>query len=135
MHLTHVRLLVRNYSDCFRFYRDGLGLIPSLGDENSFYAEFPLGGAVLALFDRGLMSDVVGTSDLPESESQQDPVAVVLRVADVEAVHRDLVERGLAVVTAPHDQASWGVRCCHVRDPAGNLVELNQPLASPASAG
>lgn len=135
MHLTHVRLLVFNYADCFRFYRDALGLTPSLGDENSFYAEFPLGGATLALFDRGLMSDVVGTADLPDAAIQQDAVAVILRVADVDEIHRDLDERGLAIVNAPHDQASWGVRCCHLRDPAGNLIELNHPLATPASAG
>jgi catechol 2,3-dioxygenase-like lactoylglutathione lyase family enzyme len=133
MQLTHVRLLVRNYADCFRFYRDVLGLAPRLGDENSFYADFPVGGATLALFDRGLMSDVVGTAELPDSAPQQDAVTVILRVADVDALHAALTSRGIPIVNAPHDQQSWGVRCCHLRDPAGNLIELNQPLANPVS--
>lgn len=40
MELTHIRLLVDNYKDCFHFYKDILGFEVTWGDENSNYADF-----------------------------------------------------------------------------------------------
>ncbi len=55
----------------------------------------------------------------------QGKAAVVLAVADVDALHRDLVERGAPVALQPTDQ-SWGTRELHVNDPDGNSLRFVQ---------
>jgi lactoylglutathione lyase len=63
---THVRLLVKNYEECFRFYRDVLGFEVGWGDEKSMYADFKTGeGAVIALFARTHMAKAIGTPSIP----------------------------------------------------------------------
>jgi catechol 2,3-dioxygenase-like lactoylglutathione lyase family enzyme len=56
MKMTHTRLLVSNYHDCFLFYRDTMGFSVSWGDENGFYADFDADGHVLALFGKAPMA-------------------------------------------------------------------------------
>jgi hypothetical protein len=36
--------------------------------------------------------------------------------------------RGVQFVTEPHDQEAWVLRVAHLRDPEGNLIEINAPL-------
>ena len=50
-------------------------------------------------------------------------------VADVDAAARLLRERGVPLVTLPHDQPAWRLRICHVSDPAGHVLEMSAPLA------
>ena len=50
---------------------------------------------------------------------------VVLAVADVDALHRDLVERGAPIALEPTNQ-SWGTREVYVEDPDGNSVRFVQ---------
>jgi lactoylglutathione lyase len=40
MKIDHVRLLVVNFVECFRFYRDVIGLKVLWGDEADSYASF-----------------------------------------------------------------------------------------------
>ena len=125
MKLTHVRLLVSNYGECFRFYRDVLGLEAGFGDESSGYADFSAGpGSILALFDRDEQAEVV------EVRQPGDAAVLIFEVDDVDAAaarHRE------HVVSEPTSRPEWGIRFVHLRDPAGNLLELNQaiPLEEP----
>ncbi len=124
MRLTHVRLLVDDYRACFRFYRDVLGLEPAFGDEESGYADFATaGGAILALFSRAEQGGVVGLR-LPG-----DSAIVVLAVDDVDAFAERRREHVLA---DPESRAEWGIRFVHLRDPDGNLIEVNQQVPMPA---
>jgi catechol 2,3-dioxygenase-like lactoylglutathione lyase family enzyme len=88
MNLTHTRLLVDDYTACFRFYRDTLELIPSFGDETSGYADFDTGDVSLALFDRAKMAEAVASVD----SGAGDRVALVIGVEDVDATYADLRE-------------------------------------------
>ena len=63
--LTHVRLLVRDFPACFRFYRDVFGFNVTYGDEDDRYADFEAGDALLALFKRDLMATAVGAETMP----------------------------------------------------------------------
>jgi len=85
--LTHVRLLVDRYPECFRFYRDVLGFPATFGDEESGYAD--------------------------------------LNVAELRS-------RGAEVAADPADRSDWGIRVAYVRDPDGNLVELNHSIPTDA---
>jgi catechol 2,3-dioxygenase-like lactoylglutathione lyase family enzyme len=128
LRLTHVRLLVRDFPACFRFYRDVLGLTPAFGGEQEVYAEFKAGPATIALFRQPLMSAVVKTGALPATATAQDAVLLNLGVDDVDRAHAELAAKGVAFVTAPHDQPAWFLRVAHLRDPDGNLLELYAPL-------
>ena len=121
MRLTHVRLLVPNYAECFRFYRDVLGLQPGFGDEESGYADFSGGGgeSVLALFYREEQGEVVALRE------PGDAALLVLEVDDVDAAAERLRSH---VVAGPESRVEWGIRFVHLRDPAGTLIELNQQI-------
>lgn len=124
---THTRLLVTDYRACFRFYRDVLGFDVEWGDEDGGYADFRTGETTLALFDRTAMADAVGAGDEPLNAKQQDDVAVIFAVESVDEAYEQL-ESKAEVVTEPHDQPEWGIRVAHFRDPAGTLLEINEPL-------
>lgn len=51
--------------------------------------------------------------------------AVTLSSDDLDALFEQLVEKGADVVQEPMDQP-YGVRDCAFRDPAGNLLRINQ---------
>jgi catechol 2,3-dioxygenase-like lactoylglutathione lyase family enzyme len=126
--LTHVRLLVEEYRACFRFYKEIIGLEVAWGNEETGYAEFEAGNVRLALFGRGEMASVVGSSDLPEDLKGQDTVAVVFRVDDVDQFCAKLQNVGVELLTEPEDRVDWGIRTAHFRDPDGNLLEINRRL-------
>ncbi|MGH3490051.1 MAG: VOC family protein [Actinopolymorphaceae bacterium] len=128
MRMSHVRLLVDEFDACFRWYRDVLGLRPYWGEEGSGYADFSAGDGAsdLALFSRSAQAEVSGS--LGDGDGDRDRVALVFRVADVDRTAREVRGRGGTVVAGPEDQPGWGIRTLHVRDPDGNVVELNSEL-------
>ncbi|WP_440989138.1 VOC family protein [Haloarchaeobius baliensis] len=128
--LTHVRLLVDAYADCFRFYRDTLGFEATFGDETSGYADFDADGVALALFDADEMLDALpGDDERDRTVRGRDDAALVLRVDDLDAAYETAVDGGGNAVAPPTDHVEWGIRTAHVRDPDGTLLELNRPLS------
>lgn len=125
---THVRLLVEDYLACFEFYRDVLGFKPAWGDEQSGYADFETGTAKIAIFGRQAMAEAVGRGEMQAGAVAQDRVVLTFEVPSVDRAAAELVERGVAMQTQPVDMPDWGVRVAHLRDPDGNLIEINQPL-------
>jgi lactoylglutathione lyase len=128
--LTSTRLLVIDFAACFRFYRDVLGFRPVFGTEHDSFADFDTGEARLSLFDRHEMCEALGTSPRPGADLAPDPVCLVLAVEDVDAAWGHVDRLGARLVAAPADHPEWGLRTAHVRDPDGNLIELNQTLAA-----
>ena len=123
----HIRLLVSDFPVCFRFYRDTLGFVPTFGAEDEVYADFDAHGQGIALFQRELMADAVGTL---ESAGTSNTVMLVLATADVDAAADALRAKGVALVTEPTDRPDWGIRTAHFQDPDGNLIEINCPLTT-----
>ncbi|MBX6341140.1 MAG: VOC family protein [Thermomicrobiaceae bacterium] len=129
MPLTQVRLLVTHFDECFKFYRDVLGLHVLWGAPGARFAGFRAGeGASVALLRREEMSGVVGTTDLPAEASAQDRVALVFTVTDLDDSVALLERRGVHLIDGPEDRPAWGVRAAHLRDPDGNLIELSEPI-------
>jgi catechol 2,3-dioxygenase-like lactoylglutathione lyase family enzyme len=127
MHV-HVRVLVDDFTGCVRFYRDVLGLELVFGDEEGGYADFRAGDGSFALFLRAEMEAAVG--DPPELTEgiDRDRVVVVLGVENLEETVETLTLKGANFTTQIVDHPEWGIRTAHLRDPDGNLVELNTPL-------
>ncbi len=121
MRLTHVRVLTADHQRSLAFYRDLLGLDVSLEVEG-VYAELVGGGALVALYRKDLMEQVVGSS------GDGSGVMLTFEVDDVDATHSALAARGVGFVTDPHDQEAWYIRVAHLKDPDGHLIEINHPL-------
>lgn len=130
MKLTHVRLLVDGFDECFRFYRDVMGFTPQWGAEGSDYASFrsQRGEAMIALYSRRAMADVVGAHYSAESSSLQDRVVLNFEAADLDSTVSALQARGATLLVGITERPDWGIRTAHLRDPEGNLIELSSPL-------
>lgn len=126
MKMSHTRLLVTNFKDCFIFYRDILEFPVLWGDENGTYADFDVDGHKLALFMREPMADAIGTEKPKPRSEQQDYVCLVFAVEDVDSNYKALMQKGVVPINKPHDRRDWGIRCFHFRDPDGNLIEVNR---------
>lgn len=126
MNLTHVRLLVNDMGACRDFYQNKLGLPVQLDVVEGIYCEFVAGDCTLALYKRDLMESVAGVA--MAGDRPVDKVALTFEVADVDATHKELNAKGVKFVTEPHDQEAWVLRVAHLRDPEGNLIEINAPL-------
>ncbi|TMK69812.1 MAG: VOC family protein [Actinobacteria bacterium] len=125
MRLTFVRLLVDDYAACFRFYRDVMEFPVTFGNETSGYADFDAGADVhIAVFDRCEQMEQLGGED----QASGAQAALIFEVVDVDSAIAGLRARGARVAREPADRADWGIRVAYVRDPAANLIELNQPI-------
>lgn len=89
MQLSHIRLLVYNYKECFLFYRDVLGFDVSWGDEDSNYADFKFSGVTLGLFDRKQMVEAIGEEYVAQFELV-DRTALIFQVPNVEEAYQTL---------------------------------------------
>ena len=130
MELTHIRLLVKDFDACFRFYRDVMGFRVLWGEEGSGYANFEVSaGARLALFGRREMAETVGMDELPEEAACQDRAMLIFGTEDLDGAVAGLRARGAEIVVDAADYPGWGIRAAYLRDPDGTLIELNSPLA------
>jgi lactoylglutathione lyase len=116
---SQVRLLVDDYSACYRFLNDTLGLECTFGCEEDGYASFKAGTGTVAVFRREEQGEVI------ELRAAGDGSLTVLEVDDVDAEAERL---GDAIVGGPVSKAAWGGRVAYVRDPDGNLFELFQTI-------
>ncbi|AEW96944.1 MULTISPECIES: glyoxalase/bleomycin resistance/extradiol dioxygenase family protein [Streptomycetaceae] len=131
MDALHPRLLVRDFDTSLRFWTAALralhGIEPVKVVPEARYANWDLDGqAVLVIFARENIVRIVGTDSLPEHAAAQDTGMLVLRVADTDDAAARLAAHGATVVAAPQDRPEWGpgLRTAHLRDPEGNLIEL-----------
>ena len=126
MELAQVRLLVGDFAACYRFYADVLGLKPQSGATNGPYEKFSpaTGSAGIALQDRAMMAEVLGELG---DEARGHRSLVVLRVDDLDTYCAQITERGATLL---HDPAPLTdrMRVAHLKDPEGNLVELQEWL-------
>ncbi|RFU37016.1 glyoxalase/bleomycin resistance/extradiol dioxygenase family protein [Actinomadura logoneensis] len=136
MDALYPRLLVDDFDACARFYtaalRELLGVEPAKVLPAARYAHWDLDGeGALSLFGRAAIAAVTGTAGLPAAPSTAtasvpDRSMLVFEVDDVDAAAKALAGFGASVAAAPADRPEWGpnLRTAHLRDPDGNLLEL-----------
>lgn len=124
MRLTHVRLLIDDFERAVALYRDVLGFEIIVDASSIRYVEFAAGDAVLAVYERSMMREVVDAPGI----GGRGGVVITFDDQDVDATFARLVEAGAHPVTGPHDQPTWGFRIALFSDPEGNLIEINHPL-------
>ena len=130
MKFSNVRLLVRDFKECFKFYTEKLGFEPIWGDENGCYAAFKVAEGIegLAIFVSDYMASVVGNADKSQPSGYREKSMISFEVENVDESYQALLEKGINFVNQPVDMPDWGMRVVHFRDPEENLIELYTPL-------
>ncbi|MFJ3619629.1 VOC family protein [Streptomyces iakyrus] len=126
MELAQVRLLVTDFAACYRFYGEVLGLKPQSGATDGPYEKFSpaVGSAGIALQDRSMMAEVLDElGDTAEGHRS----LVVLRVDGLDAYCEEIRMRGATVLHGPAPMTDR-MRVAHLKDPEGNVVELQEWL-------
>lgn len=126
--MTHTRILVSDFRACFRFYRDAMELPVKWGDENGMYAEFEVNGHILALFGKEPMADELNVRATRSKAVDHDDCCLVFAVDDVDRAYERMKAKSIPTIDHPHDRKDWGVRCFHLRDPEGILIEINKEI-------
>ncbi|MET8079157.1 VOC family protein [Streptomyces sp. NPDC005303] len=126
MELAQVRLLVTDFAACYRFYGEVLGLKPQSGATDGPYEKFSFatGSAGVALQDRSMMAGVLG--ELGDTATGHRSL-VVLRVDDLDTYCEQIAARGATLLHGPAPMTDR-MRVAHLKDPEGNLVELQEWL-------
>ncbi|WP_030314703.1 VOC family protein [Streptomyces sp. NRRL B-3229] len=126
MELAQVRLLVTDFAACYRFYAEVLGLKPQSGATEGPYEKFSpaTGSAGIALQDRSMMAEVL---DELGGAATGHRSLVVLRVDDLDTYCAQITARGATLLNGPAPMTDR-MRVAHLKDPEGNLVELQEWL-------
>lgn len=116
------------------FYRDQLGLEVATDVRNGDYRWVTLA----APGQPGLEITLQQPEGMPIAAEDQRAIrelvakgalgGLIFTVADVDAEFARMKAAGAEAIQEPADQF-YGVRDCAFRDPAGNMIRLNQPLA------
>jgi len=132
MKFSNVRLLVKDYKKCFKFYTEKLGLEPAWGDEEGCYASFRVAEGIegFALFVSDFMAPAVGNADKSQPTDCREKSMMSFEVENVDATYQIFLEKGIQFVNQPTDMPDWGMRVVHLRDPEENLIEFFTPLKS-----
>ncbi len=137
MFMSNVRLEVADVRACFRFYRDVMGFPVSWGDENDAgYSSFKVGeqtSLAIHQYENNLpeIGREVGMRPLAETARGRETALVVFEVESRErlaACAEKLRGRGARIIAGPADHPGWGIRSFYLRDPDGNLIEVNAPI-------
>ena len=126
MKFSNVRLLVKDYKKCFKFYTEKLGLEPVWGDEDGCYASFKVADGIegFAIFVSDFMAPAVGNADKTQPSGYREKLMVSFEVENVDEVYQSLLKKGINFINQPTDMSDWGMRVVHLRDPEENLIEL-----------
>ena len=130
MELNCIRLLVKDFDGCFKFYSETLGLNVFWGNIGGDYASFDLGiPSGLSIFKSDLMASVIGNAEKNLPSDHREKIAIILKVDNVDESYQTLLARGVQFINKPTDMTGWGIRGCHFRDPENNLIEIWTELA------
>lgn len=118
------RVLVSNYQASFHFYHDLLGMKCVFGGAKANFAEFATGNETIQIFKRQMMPMC------ETKKSASDRLMIVFESNDVDKSYAALLAKGVKFAQKPTDMPTWSSRIALMRDPDGNLIEINGPLAA-----
>jgi lactoylglutathione lyase len=131
MKLNSVRLLVKNFDDCYRFYNEKLGLKATFGKPGEVYASFEIGlSSGISIFYSDLMSQAIGNFEKDLPQDKREKFCIEIAVDSVDKAYAELSEKGVTFINKPVNMKDWGMRVVHLRDPEDNLIELFSDLTA-----
>lgn len=129
MKFSNVRLLVKDYEKCFKFYTEKLGLEAVFNLEGC-YGSFKVAEGIegLSIFTSDLMALAIGNTDKNQPTNCREKTMVSFEVDSVDETFEALSAKGVQFINQPADMSGWGMRVVYLRDPEENLIELFTPL-------
>ena len=128
LHLSKAFVLVDDPEAALTFYRDGLGLEVRADVPNGDFRWITVGAP-------GEAASVILSNYTEGTDAEQEAMWAMLAKGSLNAVHfgstdldatfATLRKAGAEIVEEPVEQP-WGVRDGAVRDPAGNLIRIQQ---------
>ena len=130
MKFSNVRLLVKDYKKCFKFYNEKLGFEAAWNLEDACYASFKVADGIegFALFSSDAMASVVGNAVEPQPVGYREKLMVSFEVENVDETFQALSAKGVEFISQPTDWPAAGMRTVYLRDPEENLIEFYTPL-------
>jgi lactoylglutathione lyase len=128
----YTRLHVQNYLDCKLFYRDVLGLKVSLANDDEEYAEIDAGDTKITILNRSRLKDYIDSIESATYDRYDAKIILTFAVPDLDDAIAQLKAKGVAIFSSPwqflDDGLMGGVLSAGIRDPDGNIIELQQIL-------
>jgi catechol 2,3-dioxygenase-like lactoylglutathione lyase family enzyme len=135
MNLKYIctRLNVENYIDCKLFYQNILGFEVSSADDDEEYAELDAGATKITLLNRARLKDYIDSIESATYDRHDAKMILTFAVLDLDDTISQLKAKGVAIFSSPwqfsDDGLMGGVLSACIRDPDGNLIELEQILS------
>jgi catechol 2,3-dioxygenase-like lactoylglutathione lyase family enzyme len=135
MNLTYVytRLNVRDYVACKLFYQDVLGLKVSMVNDAQDYTEFDAGATKITILNRARLKDYIDSIETVTYDPDDAKIILTFAVPNLDEAIAQLKSKGVSIVSSPsqfsEDGLTGGAISACVRDPDGNLIELEQWLS------
>ena len=129
----YTRLHVQNYLDCKLFYQNILGLKVSLANDDEEYVEFDAGETKITLLNRSRLKDYIDSIESATYDSHDAKIILTFAVPDLDDAIAQLKAKGILIFSSPWQHPEEGlaggfITAC-IRDPDGNLIELEQILS------
>jgi catechol 2,3-dioxygenase-like lactoylglutathione lyase family enzyme len=135
MNLTYVytRLNVRDYAACKLFYQDVLGLKVAMVNDAQEYTEFDAGATKITILNRSRLKDYIDSTETVTYDPDDTKIILTFAVPNLDEAIAQLKSKGVGIVSRPwqfsDDGLAGGALSACIRDPDGNLIELEQWLS------
>ncbi len=130
----YTRLHVQNYLDCKLFYQDVLDLKVTLANDAEEYAEFDAGETKITILNRSRLKDYIDSIQSATYDRHDAKILLSFAVPDLDDAISQLKAKGIAIFSSPwqypeQEGLTGGFLTACIRDPDGNLIELEQILS------
>ena len=135
MNLKYIctRLNVENYLACKLFYQNVLGFKVFLDDDAEEYTELDTGATKITIVNRSRLKDYIDSIESATYDRRNAKTILTFAVPDLDETIAQLKANGVSVFSSPWQHPAEGLAggfltAC-VRDPDGNIIELEQILS------
>jgi catechol 2,3-dioxygenase-like lactoylglutathione lyase family enzyme len=130
---VYTRLNVRDYAACKLFYQDVLDLKVSMANDAQEYTEFDAGATKITILNRARLKDYIDSVETATYDPNDAKIILTFAVPNLDEAIAHLQSKGVGIVSSPsqfsEDGITGGAISACVRDPDGNLIELEQILS------
>jgi catechol 2,3-dioxygenase-like lactoylglutathione lyase family enzyme len=135
MNLKYIctRLNVENYADCKLFYQNVLGFKVSLNDDAEEYSELDAGATKITILNRSRLKNYIDSIETATYDRRDAKMILTFAVPDLDDAILQLKAKGVPIFSSPwqfpEEGLAGGFLTACIRDPDGNIIELEQILS------